>query len=80
MKSPKPSQAIGCPDHRHPQERLTSGSCGWGSKDPEKIRKSISPPTILAPICWSPPKGPASSREIFKAQFAGQHRAGGAVA
>ena len=38
---------------------FTSGSCGRGwSGSQKKIRKSISPSAMRAPICWSPPRGP----------------------
>jgi hypothetical protein len=38
---------------------LTSGLWGCGSRGSQKkIKKSIVPSTILAPICWSPPSGP----------------------
>jgi len=35
---------------------FTSGSCDNGANGSQKkIRKSISPSAIRAPICWSPP-------------------------
>ena len=58
---------------------LTSGSCGCGSSGSQKkIRKSISSLTILAPICWSPPRGPLSKFRDRKAQLLFQNHAGGA--
>ncbi len=42
---------------------LTSGSCGWGSSGSQKkTSMSTRPSAIRAPICWSPPTGPDSSR------------------
>lgn len=42
---------------------LTSGSCGCGSSGSQKkISMSMTPSAIFAPICWSPPTGPDSSR------------------
>ena len=41
---------------------FTSTSCGCGSSGSQKkMTESISPSAILAPICWSPPKGPLLS-------------------
>ena len=38
---------------------LTSGSCGCGSsRSQKKIRTSMTPSAIFAPICWSPPTRP----------------------
>lgn len=44
---------------------FTSGSWGCGSRGSQKkMRKSISPSAIIAPICWSPPSGPLWSLDI----------------
>ena len=56
---------------------LTSGSWGCGSSGSQKkMRKSILLSTILAPICWSPPRGPLLSFDDLEAKFLFQYFSG----
>ena len=46
---------------------FTSGSCESGaSGSQKKMRKSMPPSAIRAPICWSPPSGPLSKVVILQ--------------
>jgi hypothetical protein len=45
---------------------FTSGSWESDSRGSQKkIRKSMQPSAMRAPICWSPPNGPLSKMVIF---------------